>query len=66
MVEAEFEEDPVGNGVYANTQQMIDWKPEAPGPDWRLVWLGETEDGLAAWFVRPLAIAALKKMGDRA
>ncbi|AWH36631.1 hypothetical protein C1929_07635 [Stenotrophomonas sp. ZAC14D1_NAIMI4_6] len=66
VVEAEFEEESVGTGVYANTQRMIDWNPEAPGPDWRLVWLGETEDGLAAWFVRPLAIAALETMGARA
>jgi len=66
VVEAEFEEESVGTGVYANIQQMIDWNPEAPGADWRLVWLGETEDGLAAWFVRPLAIAALETMGARA
>ncbi len=66
VVEAEFEEESVGTGVYANTQQMIDWIPEGPGADWRLVWLGETEDGLAAWFVRPLAIAALEAMGVRA
>jgi len=66
VVEAEFEEESVGTGVYANIQQMIDWNPEAPGVDWRLVWLGETEDGLAAWFVRPLAIAALETMGARA
>jgi hypothetical protein len=63
VVEAEFEEESVGTGVYANIQQMIDWNPEGPGADWRLVWLGETEDGLAAWFVRPLAIDALEKMG---
>jgi len=66
VVDAEFEEESVGTGVYANTQQMIDWNPEAPGADWRLVWLGETEDGLAAWFVRPLAIAALKVIEARA
>jgi len=66
VVEAEFEEESVGTGVCANIQQMIDWNPEAPGADWRLVWLGETEDGLAAWFVRPLAIAALEAMEARA
>jgi len=66
VVEAEFEEELVGTGVYANILQMSDWNPEAPGVDWRLVWLGETEDGLAAWFVRPLAIAALETMGARA
>lgn len=66
VVEAEFEDESLGAGVYANTQQMLDWNPEAPGADWRLVWLGETEDGLAAWFVQPLAIAALETMGARA
>jgi len=66
VVEAELEEESVGTGVYANIQQMIDWNPEAPGADWRLVWLGETEDGLSAWFVRPLAITALEAMGARA
>lgn len=66
VVEAEFEEESVGTGVYANIQQMVDWNPEGPGADWRLVWLGETEDGLAAWFVRPLAIAALETIGARA
>ncbi|MCW2065100.1 UNVERIFIED_ORG: hypothetical protein M2420_000419 [Stenotrophomonas maltophilia] len=66
VVEAEFEEESVGTGVYANIQQMIDWNPEGPDADWRLVWLGETEDGLAAWFVRPLAVAALETMGARA
>ncbi|WP_416057768.1 hypothetical protein [Stenotrophomonas maltophilia] len=66
VVEAEFEEESVGTGVYANIQQMIDWNPEAPGDDWRLVWLGETEDGLAAWFVRPLAITALEAIEARA
>ncbi len=66
VVEAEFEEESVGTGVYANIQQMIDWNPESPGADWRLVWLGETEDGLAAWFVRPLAIAAIEAREARA
>ena len=66
VVEDEFENESLGAGGYANTQQMIDWNPEAPGADWRLVWLGETEDGLAAWFVRPLAITALETMGEQA
>jgi len=65
VVEAEFEEESVGTGVYANVQQMLDWNPDGPGADWRLVWLGETEDGLAAWFVRPLAVAALEEIGAR-
>lgn len=66
MVDVEFEEESVGTGVYANIQQMVDWNPEAPGPDWRLVWLGETEEVLAAWFLRPLAITAIEAMEARA
>lgn len=66
VIEAEFEEESVGIDVDANIRQMIDWNPEAPGADWRLVWLGETEDGLAAWFVRPLAITALEAIEARA
>ncbi|KKF85807.1 hypothetical protein D7U93_11190 [Stenotrophomonas maltophilia] len=57
VVEGEFSEEGIGSGVYNASQELHDWNPEAPGEDWRLVWLGETEDGLAAWFVRPLAIA---------
>lgn len=58
VVEGEFSEEGIGPGVYNGAQELHDWNPEAPGEDWRLAWLGETEDGLAAWFVRPLAIAA--------
>ncbi len=59
VVEGEFSEEGIGSGVYNAAQEVRDWNPEAPGKDWRLAWLGETEDGLAAWFVRPLAIAAM-------
>jgi len=60
VVEGEFSEEGIGSGVYSTAQELHDWNPEAPGEDWRLAWLGETEDGLAAWFVRPLAIAAME------
>ncbi|MBN5129374.1 hypothetical protein JY420_03410 [Stenotrophomonas maltophilia] len=60
VVEGEFSEEGIGSGVYSAMQELHDWNPEAPGEDWRLAWLGETEDGLAAWFVRPLAIAAME------
>jgi hypothetical protein len=59
VVEGEFSEEGIGPGVYNGAQELHDWNTEAPGEDWRLAWLGETEDGLAAWFVRPLAIAAM-------
>lgn len=59
VVEGEFSEEGIGSDVYSAAQELHDWNPEAPGEDWRLAWLGETEDGLAAWFVRPLAIAAM-------
>ncbi|HEL2977481.1 TPA: hypothetical protein UMB92_000294 [Stenotrophomonas maltophilia] len=60
VVEGEFSEEGIGSGVFSAAQELQDWNPEAPGKDWRLVWLGETEDGLAAWFVRPLAIVAMR------
>lgn len=59
VVEGEFSEEGIGSGVYSAAQELHDWSPEAPAGDWRLAWLGETEDGLAAWYVRPLAIAAM-------
>jgi len=59
VVEGEFSEEGIGSGVFSAAQELHDWNPKAPGEDWRLVWLGETEDGIAAWFVRPLAIAAI-------
>lgn len=59
VIEGEFSEEGIGSGVYSAAQELHDWNPKAPGEDWRLAWLGETEDGLAAWFVRPLAIAAV-------
>lgn len=59
VVEGEFSDDGIGSGVYRAAQELHDWNPEAPGEDWRIAWLGEAEDGFAAWFVRPLAIAAM-------
>jgi len=59
VVEGEFSDDGIGSGVYSAAQELHDWTPEVPGEDWRIAWLGETEDGFAAWFVRPLAIAAM-------
>ncbi len=61
VVEAEFSQEGIGSGVYSAAQGLHDWNPTAPSEDWRLAWLGETEDGLAAWFVRPLAIAAMHR-----
>ncbi|HCL45440.1 MAG TPA: hypothetical protein DIC54_14815 [Pseudomonas sp.] len=61
VVEGEFSEEGIGSGVFSAAQELHEWNPKAPGEDWRLVWLGETEDGLAAWFVRPLAIAAMNR-----
>ncbi|WP_423177429.1 MULTISPECIES: hypothetical protein [unclassified Stenotrophomonas] len=66
VVEGEFSEEGIGSGVYSAAQELHDWNPEAPGEDWRLAWLGETEDGLAAWFVRPLAIAAMHERNGAA
>ncbi|WP_353099144.1 hypothetical protein [Stenotrophomonas lactitubi] len=60
VVEGEFSEEGIGSGVYSAAQELHDWNPEAPGEDWRLAWLGETEDGLGAWFVRPLAIGLME------
>ena len=61
VVEGEFSDDGIGSGVYSAAHELHDWNPEAPGEGWRIAWLGETEDGLAAWFVRPLAIAAMNR-----
>ncbi|HHA2422309.1 hypothetical protein [Stenotrophomonas maltophilia] len=66
VVEGDFSEEGVGSGVYSSPQELHDWNPGSPGEDWRLAWLGETEDGLAAWFVRPLAIAPLKSQAATA
>ncbi|HDS1129581.1 TPA: hypothetical protein QDZ99_003590 [Stenotrophomonas maltophilia] len=61
VVEGKFSEEGIGSGVFSAAQELHEWNPKAPGEDWRLVWLGETEDGLAAWFVLPLAIAAMNR-----
>ena len=63
---AEFGEEAAGNGVDGKAREMADWTPEGPGADWRLVWLGETEDELGAWFVPPLAMGVLRARGIHA
>lgn len=60
VVEGEFTDEGIGSGLVSAAQELHDWNPKEPGEDWRLVWLGETEDGLAAWFVRPLAIGVME------
>lgn len=66
VVEGELSEEAFGSGVYRAAQELHDWNPAPPGDDWRLAWLGETEDSLCAWFVRPLAIAAMEaRSADR-
>ncbi|HFK2882106.1 TPA: hypothetical protein ACGY73_000185 [Stenotrophomonas maltophilia] len=65
LVEGELSEEAIGSGVYRAAQEMHDWNPAAPGDDWRLAWLGETEDGRGAWFVRPLAISAIEKSSEK-
>lgn len=36
---------------------LAKWEPEAPGPEWRIALIHDTEDGPVAVFVRPLAKA---------
>lgn len=60
VVEGEFSDEGIGSDVYSAAQELHDWNPAAPDEDWRLAWLGETEDGLDAWFVRPLAIGGME------
>ncbi|MDH0273187.1 MULTISPECIES: hypothetical protein [unclassified Stenotrophomonas] len=55
----DFTDEAVETGDHRYWDEMRAWQPIGPGADWRLVWLGDTEDGPAAWFVRPLAIAAM-------
>jgi|GEM_PF-1635404 len=59
----DFTEEAVEPGDHRCWEEMRAWQPTGPGADWRLVWLGDTEDGPAAWFVRPLAIAAFERRG---
>ncbi|MBN5145607.1 hypothetical protein JY412_02440 [Stenotrophomonas maltophilia] len=55
----DFTEEAVETVDQRYWDEMRAWRPTGPGADWRLVWLGDTEDGPAAWFVRPLAAEAL-------
>ncbi|WP_329759722.1 hypothetical protein [Stenotrophomonas geniculata] len=59
----DFTEEAVETGDHRYWDEVRAWQPTGPGADWRLVWLGDTEDGPAAWFVRPLAIAAFERRG---
>lgn len=55
----DFTKEAVEAGDHRYWDEMRAWQPAGPSADWRLVWLGDTENGPAAWFVRPLAIAAM-------
>ncbi|MRI44315.1 hypothetical protein D5301_19095 [Stenotrophomonas sp. MH181796] len=57
----DFSEEAIESGDDRYWDEMRTWQPVGPTPDWRLAWLGDTEEGPAAWFVLPLAIEALKK-----
>jgi len=59
VLEGEIPDEDIGSGIYSAAQELHDWYPAPPGEDWRLTWLGETEDDLPAWFVRPLAAEAI-------
>lgn len=63
VVLGEFADEGSADGEARYWQEMRDWAPVPSGTGWRLAWLGETEDGPAAWFVRPLAIAAMEAQG---
>lgn len=56
-VTGEFSEAAMETGDERYWAEMAEWNPEPPAGDgWRLAWLGDTEDGPAAWFVRPVAM----------
>lgn len=63
VVLGEFSDEGSADGEASYWQEMRDWTPIPIGTGWRLAWLGETEDGPAAWFVRPLAIGAMEAQG---
>ena len=56
----DFTEEAVEAGDHRYWDEMREWQPAGPGADWRLVWLGDTEEGPAAWFVRPLGIGLME------
>jgi hypothetical protein len=66
FVQGEFSED-VFDDDGAYREEMRNWQPEPPAGDaWRLVAVGDTEDGPYATFVRPLAIATMETKEQRA
>lgn len=57
-VEGEFSEEAIETGDDRYWQELRDWQPQPPaGGGWRLVFVGDTEDGPLAWFVRPTALS---------
>ena len=60
VVLGEFSDEGSAHGEASYWQEMRVWTPVPNGTGWRLAWLGEAEDGPAAWFVRPLAIGAME------
>lgn len=55
-VAGDFTDEALENGDELYWEEMRAWIPEAPEGDWRLAWMGDTEDGPYAWFVRPMAL----------
>lgn len=55
-VAGDFTDEALENGDELYWGEMRAWNPEAPEGDWRLAWMGDTEDGPYAWFVRPMAL----------
>ncbi|WP_349998102.1 hypothetical protein [Stenotrophomonas lacuserhaii] len=55
-VAGDFTDEALEDGDELYWKEMRAWNPEAPEGDWRLAWMGDTEDGPYAWFVRPMAL----------
>jgi hypothetical protein len=56
VVAGDFTDEALENGDELYWEEMRAWNPETPEGDWRLAWMGDTEDGPYAWFVRPMAL----------
>ncbi len=65
-VEVVFGEYPDDDGEAVDyCAWLASWSPESPkGADWRLVCIQDTEDGPAAFFVRPLALIDSQAAGQ--
>jgi len=65
-VEVVFGEYPDDDGEAVDyCAWLATWSPESPkGADWRLVCIQDTEDGPAAFFVRPLALIDSQAVGN--